>query len=442
MAKIGRNDPCPCGSGKKYKKCCLNKNRKEEMASPRVQAKIKSKKKDIFEEFEERFFLEMSHPKIKSKNKHKLKKLTKAQLFWKNFEESEYEDQIKLYLERIEESYLDPDLAFEMVSNIRNSACQKNDRLRFMNLVKQLQEKHPKTYSKDINYYNSYLIEDAIFCSQIDLLSELLDSFAKNPEDSIDIFFRMIDFLMYHDQTKPLLEAMKRAWSIVKDSYEIMVEGIREFGDIAINLIIFQFLDESKDIKAEDINLQKAITLFAKLDANEFEEYLYYLKGVEKHIWKKRDINPKLNKNNWERMLFLLTVEFMGEIHRNTGIPLSRLDLGLTELIEYLIEQGESKNINVDEEFSFWFQRKTLDKFLVRFFDFLCPRLNRAGAVIEVLPDFLHFIAKCGLITKEEYNSKIKEIKVLKDTVIKALNNYNFDPILVRNIQDRWDLYE
>jgi uncharacterized protein len=23
--KIGRNDPCPCGSGKKYKNCCLQK---------------------------------------------------------------------------------------------------------------------------------------------------------------------------------------------------------------------------------------------------------------------------------------------------------------------------------------------------------------------------------------------------------------------------------
>ena len=23
--KVGRNRPCPCGSGKKYKKCCLNK---------------------------------------------------------------------------------------------------------------------------------------------------------------------------------------------------------------------------------------------------------------------------------------------------------------------------------------------------------------------------------------------------------------------------------
>ncbi|HEV2336612.1 MAG TPA: SEC-C metal-binding domain-containing protein [Stellaceae bacterium] len=24
--KLGRNDPCPCGSGKKYKKCCLGEN--------------------------------------------------------------------------------------------------------------------------------------------------------------------------------------------------------------------------------------------------------------------------------------------------------------------------------------------------------------------------------------------------------------------------------
>lgn len=26
-SKVGRNDPCPCGSGKKYKKCCLNNDR-------------------------------------------------------------------------------------------------------------------------------------------------------------------------------------------------------------------------------------------------------------------------------------------------------------------------------------------------------------------------------------------------------------------------------
>ncbi len=32
MSKIGRNDPCPCKSGKKYKKCCggsFSLNKKE-----------------------------------------------------------------------------------------------------------------------------------------------------------------------------------------------------------------------------------------------------------------------------------------------------------------------------------------------------------------------------------------------------------------------------
>jgi tetratricopeptide (TPR) repeat protein len=26
MPKVGRNEPCPCGSGKKYKRCCLDKD--------------------------------------------------------------------------------------------------------------------------------------------------------------------------------------------------------------------------------------------------------------------------------------------------------------------------------------------------------------------------------------------------------------------------------
>jgi methionyl aminopeptidase len=28
--KVGRNDPCPCGSGRKFKKCCLGKDQKDE----------------------------------------------------------------------------------------------------------------------------------------------------------------------------------------------------------------------------------------------------------------------------------------------------------------------------------------------------------------------------------------------------------------------------
>jgi len=30
LAKPSRNDPCRCGSGKKYKKCCLDRDREAE----------------------------------------------------------------------------------------------------------------------------------------------------------------------------------------------------------------------------------------------------------------------------------------------------------------------------------------------------------------------------------------------------------------------------
>jgi hypothetical protein len=30
MSKVGRNDPCPCGSGEKYKNCCLHKKQQKQ----------------------------------------------------------------------------------------------------------------------------------------------------------------------------------------------------------------------------------------------------------------------------------------------------------------------------------------------------------------------------------------------------------------------------
>lgn len=36
--KAGRNDPCPCGSGLKYKQCCREKDRAEAAAADRAQA--------------------------------------------------------------------------------------------------------------------------------------------------------------------------------------------------------------------------------------------------------------------------------------------------------------------------------------------------------------------------------------------------------------------
>ena len=40
MANIGRNDPCPCGSGKKYKKCCLQQSLPQQGNEERIMQRL------------------------------------------------------------------------------------------------------------------------------------------------------------------------------------------------------------------------------------------------------------------------------------------------------------------------------------------------------------------------------------------------------------------
>jgi tetratricopeptide (TPR) repeat protein len=54
MAKTGRNDPCPCGSGKKYKLCCLAKDDAAAWASAEAkQAASAERAKTFFHDLEE-----------------------------------------------------------------------------------------------------------------------------------------------------------------------------------------------------------------------------------------------------------------------------------------------------------------------------------------------------------------------------------------------------
>lgn len=49
MGKISRNSPCPCGSGKKYKKCCLNLDRVSSINKEESDSQLRY----TFEEIEE-----------------------------------------------------------------------------------------------------------------------------------------------------------------------------------------------------------------------------------------------------------------------------------------------------------------------------------------------------------------------------------------------------
>ena len=82
---VGRNDPCPCGSGKKYKKCCLGKKAADE-AKPRPTVP------------EERPSLPEQRPTDPATEASNAR--------WKEFESEDHEGQIALFTRTLDEEEL------------------------------------------------------------------------------------------------------------------------------------------------------------------------------------------------------------------------------------------------------------------------------------------------------------------------------------------------
>jgi hypothetical protein len=154
--RVGRNDPCPCGSGKKYKKCCLEKDRKGQAKAPPPPPKPPG------EYASDRPFPKPV-PRAARRGRVKASVAAGSQAggpgarevdpFWQEFEGRDYEGQIALFEEALDgEEEMESELAFEMLAAIRESAMERGDRERLGGLVAALQSRRPDTYASDAPY--------------------------------------------------------------------------------------------------------------------------------------------------------------------------------------------------------------------------------------------------------------------------------------------------
>src|SRR5689334_22141208 len=113
--RVGRNDPCPCGSGKKYKKCCLAKDR----AAPESPlAPLPRTPED-----------------------------ERAEAHWEEFDARDFEGRVALFREALADPELmDDDAAYEMLMQLHTDAIEHGDRPCFAKLVAELREQRPDVY--------------------------------------------------------------------------------------------------------------------------------------------------------------------------------------------------------------------------------------------------------------------------------------------------------
>ena len=172
--KIGRNDQCPCGSGKKYKKCCLPllaPARRSPAGAQQVAGSARSESA------------------LAALQPEGFGSATDQPQFWDEYGMASVDARIDI-LRRVveEEKEFDGELAYELLVDVimpLQHVGRLEDADAALDLVR---ERQPGAYRDQASWFDEWRVENALLAGR-DIEGPLLE-FASRPEANVDGFFR------------------------------------------------------------------------------------------------------------------------------------------------------------------------------------------------------------------------------------------------------------
>ncbi|MCA9008651.1 MAG: SEC-C domain-containing protein, partial [Planctomycetaceae bacterium] len=150
--KTGRNDPCHCGSGKKYKKCCLASDLAAEQSKHAKPLGIRSSDMGSVDDDDAADVIQRSTPLQRPAEpipdpKPLDPKMEAINARWTEFENAAEDVRRELFIKTLDEPELmDDEMAYEMLNNLYDSTIASGERDVWDNLVEQLHQRLPDVY--------------------------------------------------------------------------------------------------------------------------------------------------------------------------------------------------------------------------------------------------------------------------------------------------------
>jgi hypothetical protein len=454
----GRNDPCHCGSGKKYKKCCLAKDEEARQA-----AKAELEATTGFESTkEDNTSRKETDPHIEAFN---------ARLI--DFETADYEGKFNIFIRTLDDSELmDGEMAFEMLHDLFRYTIEHGERHRFDALVRGLRERLPETYAAEASFFLSWLITNALVEDRSADVACLFLELASLAGKDIDIFNRAEEMIAYYGQLPVLVDSMRLALPAVKSSSDVVPWGIDEFCNRAISYELLHFADQTPDPSVQSERLLEQLEFYSVIDPKQVAEYFAHLSNQHPKLWtmddfvispphrnreeeaEMRAIAQNVDQPNGELNLYHLTIEFLGYLRRVEGMPYTKGELGRRELHRFILDRHDGKleyresmlqsaqrekdrrkgrrlpsnrkygryeNILVPD-------RDRLDRFLAGLLDMMNQLYHRTSALFEIIPAWLRFIEMHGLIDAEARMQTLGDLIPVAERLGKIFSQYTDDP--------------
>lgn len=461
----GRNDPCYCGSGKKYKKCCLSKDERAGVKNSAEPDEIPAAAQS---------------GKGREAQKHELDPLVEAwQARWHEFRAADYENQIALFLRTLDDPELmDAEMAFEMLNEVFRASAERGERDRFDELVRRLQECRPDVYIKEKSFFLKWRITNALVAGCPEEVSNLTIELAPLASKDIDIFNRVEERISYHGHLTTLVEAMRLAWPGVRLSSEIVPWGIDEFCTRAVTYEMLHYAGSSSEPDPENPTLAERVEFFSQIESKQVAAYLEHITAWPGRMWTMSDFQFAPSHDQWENdegdaeetesdqpgvslNFYLLTVQFLGYLRRFEGVPYTKGELGRRDLHRYLLERLDGK-LEYKESMMASMQRELdhqqgrrrqpirkfksyehalvpdaerLEHYLAGLLGMTNQLYHRAAALFEIIPPWLRFLEARRLIDAEIRVQALAGLEPLADKLSRVLDGYADDPSPLRAIQ-------
>ncbi len=245
---IGRNDPCPCGSGKKYKKCCLPKEQQGQEQQRPVAGRRKDETDEFFEdlpvepaglrdeneameantqsgpEFEDEPFVSPTIsdevPEISDEQR------TFVDTWWTAYKVMKDPDEIIRHLDDFFQTHpglvtnleLHHEVLFELGAQLVKAGRASD----YIQLLQRVRRDFPDAYLKSFSYYDQDIIHYKIASQDPEGIEDYLNWFREYPDNDVDNLFSLLDFLMATECDQPLIVLLKATYYPVCRSEKVI----------------------------------------------------------------------------------------------------------------------------------------------------------------------------------------------------------------------------
>ncbi|MFQ5786836.1 MAG: SEC-C metal-binding domain-containing protein [Thermodesulfobacteriota bacterium] len=432
MSKLGRNEPCHCGSGKKYKKCCLYKDEEEnQMDSNYNEGYIDCEDdfEEIFvgEEIDEAEFEEITDRAEHDNTKHKIEELRKKytckefeeeppdispdeqkivdawwhkfeDVYMKNFDASKCIDLIKDFV--INHPNLVPNLYLheEAIFEIEGRSLKSGNYDGFIDFLKWYRDNAFNAYILSGTYHDLSLITYQLINGDVGDITKYFSIYKEYPDHDPDNLMQLVDLFKATNNQELLIELLKDIHPYVYYSPGII--GGVDFVQPILKNTFCKYL--KRDYTDQDIDF---LVNSVKEISDQFpdmricinrEYWVHLLEGKYKLVPEEKQLK---NKKEAEEYFSHIRNHFEVFLHEKRDKQWITAEYYSVLILEYLFKPLEENKI---AKKPFQLNKDRVDNYLVtRFRNIIGIREIPGLAFIQALFYFNEYLEETGLISSE-----------------------------------------